>query len=288
LYFESSLTTPFHFIMASEVAVNPSNPVPGLTYHNMCSGPEDARTCDIERGVDHMVLYGVRYYVSYNVDAAAAAEASPRLEMVAESPPFTIFELADTPSMVVAATHQPAVYAAPDGGISGKVLGLVGAGSNGPTFGDVALEWYDTLDFMDRWVVADGPEEWPHIDDLSSLPDEELTTVPPAAVSDVVIDDHSIRFTTAAIGVPHLVKVSYFPNWVAEGAEGPFHAAPSLMVVVPTEENVVLEFRNQVPEWLGMALSAAALIGVAWIVFSRRRRGSDGSPTTPSVSGAPA
>jgi hypothetical protein len=44
LYFESSLTTPFHFILAGEMAVNPSNPVPGLRYHNMCSGPEDDLT----------------------------------------------------------------------------------------------------------------------------------------------------------------------------------------------------------------------------------------------------
>lgn len=288
LYFESSLTTPFHFIMASEVAVNPSNPVPGLTYHNMCSGPEDNRTCDIERGVDHMTLYGVRYFVSYNEEAAAAAEASPRLEFVADSPPFTIFELAEPPQLVVAATHQAAVYAAPDGGVTGKILGLVGAGSNGPTFGDVALDWYDNLDLVDRWVVADGPATWPHINDLSSLPDEALSAVPPDAVSDVVIDDHSIRFSTAAIGVPHMVKVSYFPNWVAEGAEGPFHAAPSLMVVVPTEEDVVLEFRNQAPEWLGMALTAASLVAVAAILITRRRRGSDGSAKAPLESAAPA
>jgi hypothetical protein len=42
-----------------------------------------------------------------------------------------------------------------------------------------------------------------------------------------------------------MVRVSYFPNWVAEGARGPYHAAPSLMVVVPEQEQVVLEFRNQ-------------------------------------------
>lgn len=275
LYFESSLTTPFHFVMASEVAVNPSNPVPGLRYHNMCSGAEDDRTCDIERGVDHMILYGVRYYVSYNPDAAAAAEASPRLAFVAESPPFTIFELAEVPGLVVPATHQPAVYAAPESGVTGKILGMVGAGSSGPTFGDVALDWYDNIDTIDRWVVAEGPEDWPHIDDLAALPDEELTSVAPDSVSDVEIEDHRISFTTAAIGVPHLVKVSYFPNWVAEGAEGPFHAAPSLMVVVPTEENVVLEFRRGPAEWGGWILTALGLIGVATVVTVRRWRRPD-------------
>ena len=259
LYFESSLTTPFHFILAGEMAVNPSNPVPGLTYHNFA----------MERGIEHMRLYGVRYYVSYNQEAADKADTFSELTLVAESPPFRIYELADV-DLVVAASKQPAVYAAPEGGITGKILGLVGAGSEGPTFGDVALEWYDNLDFLDRWVVAEGLDDWPHIDSLSDLPDEPLAST--GDVSDVVIEDHRISFTTEAVGVPHLVKVSYFPNWKAEGAEGPFHAAPSLMVVVPTEENVVLEFRNGPAEWVGSVLTLGALIGLVVIFGIRRRR----------------
>ncbi|HUG32462.1 MAG TPA: hypothetical protein VMM14_06175, partial [Acidimicrobiia bacterium] len=53
LYFESSLTTPFHFINHSEMSYQPSNPVPGLRYH----------TFEMERGLEHMDLYGVSYYV---------------------------------------------------------------------------------------------------------------------------------------------------------------------------------------------------------------------------------
>lgn len=287
LYFESSLTTPFHFILAGEMAVNPSNPVPGLRYHNMCSGPEDDLRCDIDRGIQHMELYGVRYYVSYNPEAAAAAAADPRLEQVAESPPFTVFELAD-PELVVAASYQPAVYAAPDGGIADKVLGLVGAGSREPTFNDLALEWYDDLELLDRWVVADGPESWPRIEDLRELPTEPVVGVPDDAVSDLVIEDHRISFRTTAVGVPHLVKVSYFPNWVAEGAQGPFHATPSLMVVVPDQEQVVIEFRNRGPELIGIGLTVLGLGGLVAGLVSRRRRGSAGSPTARAGSSEPA
>lgn len=280
LYFESSLTTPFHFILAGEVAVNPSNPVPGLTYHNMCSGPEEDLDCDIRRGVEHMELYGVRYYVAYNPEAAAAAEAHPDLEFVAEAAPFRIYDLGP-PELVVPATHQPAVYAAPDGGVSDKVLGLVGAGSSGPTFNDVAFEWYDDLDLIDRWVTAAGPDSWPRIESIEELPDHALSGVSADAVSDVIVEDHRISFRTSAVGVPHLVKVSYFPNWEAEGAEGPFHAAPSLMVVVPTDQEVVLEFSRQLPEWIGLALTAVGVVGLAGVVVSRWRREPGGSSTAP-------
>lgn len=287
LYFESSLTTPFHFILAGEMAVNPSNPVPGLRYHNMCSGPEDDLRCDVDRGIRHMELYGVRYYVSYNPEAAAAAGADPRLEQVAESPPFTVFELAD-PELVVAASYQPAVYAAPDGGIADKVLGMVGAGSREPTFDDLALEWYDDLELSDRWAVAEGPESWPRIEDLGELPSEPLPGVPDDPVSDVVIEDHRISFRTAAVGVPHLVKVSYFPNWVAEGAQGPYHATPSLMVVVPDQEEVVIEFRNRGPELAGIGLTVLGLAGLVAALVSRRRRVAGGSPTARAGSSGPA
>jgi hypothetical protein len=98
--------------------------------------------------------------------------------------------------------------------------------------------------------------------------------VPADAVSNVVIEDHKISFHTTAVGVPHLVKVSYFPNWVAEGADGPWRAAPSLMVVVPTSEDVIIEFKDTWAETGGLILSVvgiALLIGISVAGFRRRK-----------------
>ncbi|HZJ48196.1 MAG TPA: hypothetical protein VFD97_04060, partial [Acidimicrobiia bacterium] len=80
-----------------------------------------------------------------------------------------------------------------------------------------------------------------------------------------------ISFTTTAVGVPHLVKESYFPNWKAVGADGPYRAAPSLMVVVPTSEHVVLEFNNTSAENLGMAITIIAIAGLAAYSYRRRK-----------------
>jgi uncharacterized membrane protein len=98
-------------------------------------------------------------------------------------------------------------------------------------------------------------------------------------VTDVEIDDHRISFRTTAVGVPHLVKVSYFPNWQSAGAEGPYRAAPSLMVVVPTEEQVTLEFRNTAAENIGMALTVLTIGGlIAYAVFRRRADRPEAAP----------
>ncbi len=45
------------------------------------------------------------------------------------------------------------------------------------------------------------------------------------------------------------------------------------MVVVPTHEGVVIEFRNTWAETSGMALSAVSILSlIGWAIWSRRRR----------------
>jgi hypothetical protein len=273
LYFESSLTTPFHFINHSEMSYQPSNPIPGLRYH----------TFDMERGLSHMDVYGVEYYVSFTEEAAEKARGIDGFTEIAspDPGPFHIFGLPDT-DLVVAATHEPAVYEVPDRGIFASIVGSGSVtGSEGqtlPSFDEMALDWYEDVDNMDRWVVADGPAKWPRIESIGERPDVQVS-VPVDAVSDIQVEDHRISFSTEAVGVPHLVKVSYFPNWTAAGAEGPWRAAPSLMVVVPTNEEVTLEFQDTWAESGGKILTlggVGSLIIVGGIIFWRRRVSSPG------------
>lgn len=242
LYFESSLTTPFHFLTAATVSRNPSNPIPGLTYH----------TFDFDRGVSQLDLYGVRYYVSFTEEATAEATSHPGMALVAESPPFSVFELPDSPLVEVAAA-LPVVYERGEGSVA---------------YDELAFEWYDDPGLFDRLVAVRGPEGWPRISSLDELP---VTFVPQpgGTVSDIVVDGGTISFTTDAVGVPHLIKVSYFPNWTTDDADGPYRVTPSLMVVTPTTNRVTLEFENTWAENVGMALS---LVGIALIPILRRRR----------------
>ena len=243
LFFESSLTTPFHFLNASEVSDRPSNPVRGLEYNGF----------DMERGITHLGLYDVAYYVSFTERGADAARAAGLNEM-AVAPPWTIFALPDS-DLVDVASFEPTVW------------------GGGGDFLEPALEWYDDVANLDRWLVETGPAEWSTV---VAVEDRLAVHEPYQAkgvVSDVVLEDHRISFTTTAGGVPHLVKVSYFPNWQADGADGPYRAAPSLMVVVPTQENVVLEFRNTAAENIGTAVTVFALVAlVAYAYLLRRQR----------------
>jgi len=69
-----------------------------------------------------------------------------------------------------------------------------------------------------------------------------------------------IRFTTNRVGWPHLVKVSYFPNWRVKGANGVYPVSPHLMLVVPRENEVVLTYGRSGWEVCGFLVTAG------WIV----------------------
>ncbi|MGZ5383024.1 MAG: hypothetical protein ACXWH0_03425, partial [Acidimicrobiia bacterium] len=242
---------PFHFLNQAEMSVAPSRPVPGLNYH----------TFDFDRGLEHLALYDVRYYVTYTEEARQAADLRTDLEKVGDSPPFSIYELPAS-SAVDIATSVPAVF-------------------EGESFDQAALDWYDRTGELDKWLVEEGPDEWPRVfSDLDGLGTQSITAE--GAVSDVVVENDKISFRTTAIGVPHLIKVSYFPNWKAEGADGPYRAAPALMVVVPTEANVTLEFRSTWAEQVGTALTIGGLLFLVSGGFLVWRKSRDKRPATAS------
>ena len=77
-----------------------------------------------------------------------------------------------------------------------------------------------------------------------------------------------LSFRVDRVGVPVLVKVSYFPNWEVDGAEGPFRVAPNLMVVVPTDNEVRLHYGRSGSELFFYVLT---LVGIGLLVFFRLR-----------------
>jgi hypothetical protein len=87
--------------------------------------------------------------------------------------------------------------------------------------------------------------------------------------------DSSISFRVSRLGTPVLVKVSYFPNWHASGADGPWRATPNLMVVVPTSHDVTLTYARSAADNLGQLLTVVglvALVGLLVVPAVRRRR----------------
>ena len=239
LYFESATSTPFHFLIQSELSTGPSRAQRNLPY----------RSFDLEAGIDHLQQFGVPYYAAFSPSAVAEARNHPDLTEEATSGPWTVFRVAQAEA-VAALVAEPAVF---DGvGHSGWLEPAVDVFQEGTT------AVVRTLGGLDGWQRV-APGEHP-----------EVRTLPEVQVTGIISSVDQVSFTVDRIGVPVLVRTSFFPNWEADGAIGPWRATPNLMVVVPTSEEVTLRYGRTPVDVAAILLTAVGLVALG--VLARRPR----------------
>jgi hypothetical protein len=240
LFFEASATTPFHFLIQSELSAAPSSAQRDLPY----------RGFDIDRGVADLQLMGVRYYLATSIQATTAARGHPDLTELATSGPWVIFEVADS-DVVEPVEHLPAVL---DGVDHGQLEWVCRNEDESGRCAGPAVAWFQGDD-RSVLLASDGPEEWERVDVDAPRPARRSAST--AQVRDVQVGRDEISFGVDRTGVPVLVKASYFPNWRVSGAEGPYRVAPNLMVVVPTSAEVQLTYGREPVEWVSYLMTLA-------------------------------
>lgn len=243
LYFESSGTTPFHFLNAAETSKAPSNPV-----RNTPERPMPYSSFDLDKGVRHLQMMGVKYYLAFSPTAIEAADRHPDLTLVAESAPWKVYEVAGS-DLVAPLANEPAV--------------LNGMSNVNPAWQKDAVLWYTDPDALDVFLAPDGPDEWQRVD-RGEAP--ERRPLPQTKVTNIHEGDLKISFDVDRTGEPILVKTSYFPNWKVSGAKGVYRVTPNLMVVIPTADHVELTYGYTSVDYLGFGLTGIALLGLVLLV----------------------
>ncbi len=256
LYFESSGTTPFHFLNASETSEAPSNPVRDLPDR-----PMQYPGFDLDKGVRHLQLMGTKYYMAFSPKAIEAADRHPDLTEVAESPPWKVYEVAGA-ELVEPLQNEPAV--------------LEGMSETNPAWQRDAVAWYTDPSALDVFLAPNGPKSWQRVE-RGQVP--ERRPVPKTKVSNIVEGDLAISFDVDRVGQPILVKTSYFPNWKVSGADRIYHVTPNLMVVIPTDEHVRLSYGYTPVDQLGYGLTGVALLGLLYLAMRGRTRFPEPPPT---------
>jgi hypothetical protein len=252
LYFESSPTTPYHFLDQSELSAAPSDAQAGLPYGFL----------DVDEGVQHLQMLGVKYFFAFSPTVIAQANADPQLKLVATTKAWPApgatwrFYLVKNSPMVEGLQELPNVVA----NVSGRVSWL-----------DANVEWWLNSNLWPSFIAASGPSTWPRASSVTSMTHIAL---PPVTVSDIDVGTQSISFHVNRVGVPVVVKISYFPRWHAIGATGPYRASPNLMIVVPTSKNVSLFYGSTPANVWGDRISQLTALGglVTIAVVVRRRR----------------
>ncbi len=307
VYFESSATMAWHWMTSALVTTPLTNNADGSKKYSGPSNPQrdlPYPTYDLVRGVEKMKASGVRYYLSITDASRAAAEGMPdKFRKVAEvgkctpvgvAPPpdsdakscFTFFEVNGS-QLVSSLTEEPQVVTGIDQDQYGGWL-------------DLQIEWYTNPTPYPATIAWRGPKEWnrfsakvdkpkvsPGKDAAGKdLPAQAIRTfgagvttksiaarkpITPVNVSNISLNNTDLRFTVDRVGVPVLVKVSYFPNWTASGAKGPYRVMPNFMVVIPTEKNVHLHYGYSGADKLGYLASFAGVGMLGLLHWTRRR-----------------
>jgi hypothetical protein len=253
LLIESSLNAPFHFINQAETSQTQTQAVPGIDYPSF----------DFPTGLAHLRLFGVRYYVAYDacqnpqqqwvpcaavkmLDQEMQAAAAAGLPVVKRSGRFTIYKVGSG-DLVQVPKYRPVLV----DGADWRATAL--AWYRNPDWLQTPLAFASSRDPAARSAFArSGPLP------LTSLPREPLAR-PGELPATTNRTGDQISFTTDRIGEPHIVKVSWFPNWHVEGAKGPWMLSPGLMVVVPTQAQVRLTYGDTPVDLAGKALTVGGL-----------------------------
>jgi hypothetical protein len=298
LYFESSATTPYHFMNAALLSKAPSNPQRNLPYEGL----------NVEKGVQRLQQFGIRYYMAFSKAATDQANALPDLLTPVANAPYTrtcsqdennggacpttwTIYLVKGSENVAPLPFEPAV-----------VTGIGQAQQEGwLDFGTVVFR--DTLSYPVPYA-AGGPAEWQRVPvNVADRPEgtgtygEGVTIgatqqrpLPKVSITDIEKRRDGVSFKVDRVGVPVAVRTSYFPNFTVKGGKGPWRLAPNTMVVVPTSTQVDVVWRTTPIDRFGQVVSLAGAAGciVLWRRDRRRRLVPAPAPVGPDVPAAPA
>jgi hypothetical protein len=129
-----------------------------------------------------------------------------------------------------------------------------------------AVPWFSDADALDRPLTDDGPASWTRAPARRALAVAKRP-LPDVDVTNIRTTESSVEFDVSRTGVPVVVKTSWYPNWRAEGAEGPWRATPNFMVVVPTSKHVELTFTTATVDRVGRVLTVVGLVGLGGLVW---------------------
>jgi hypothetical protein len=128
------------------------------------------------------------------------------------------------------------------------------------------VPWFADATALDRPITDDGPASWTRAP-AATARSVGKQALPNVDVSNIHTTESSIQFDVSRTGVPVMVKTSWYPNWKAEGADGPWRATPNFMVVVPTSKHVKLTFTTATVDWVGRALTVVGIVGLGGLVW---------------------
>ena len=243
LYMQSTISAPFVFYIQSEISKVTSCPFPQWPCTRL----------NTTLAAAHLKMFNVQHIISRTEETKEALAEDENYELLEIINPFYVYELKHNKGNYVEIPKYEPIAFETEQWKEVSFLWFIN-----PDNIDVPLVYMQNSDDISKF------SEIRHGFDLENLPKKTLD-------SDCEIEEemsHSeIKFRTACPGAPHLIKISYFPNWKVEGAKKIFLASPSFMLVYPENNDVRIYFGRTLIDFFGLFLT---IIGLGIVILEKK------------------
>jgi hypothetical protein len=253
LYMQSSISSPFVFYIQSAVSKICSGPFPQYKYTGL----------NLLAAVPLLEKFNVTHYIVKSDQAKNQAKAVPQLKLEKQFGLYQIYRLrSNTGNYVEPVDYEPVLFMTNNWKMDffnwfrfGRQL-------------DVPLVYVQKPDKADQSRFKIKASELCDI--------QQVLIKKPKAVVLEKKGNEEIEFTTNLVGHPHLIKISYHPNWQVTGADKIYLVAPSFMLVYPNQAKVHLRFEKSKYNHFGEALSLlgltfVAISGIIFLINARKK-----------------
>ncbi|MEM5815320.1 MAG: 6-pyruvoyl-tetrahydropterin synthase-related protein, partial [Candidatus Aenigmatarchaeota archaeon] len=228
LLVESAISAPYHFWMQAELSNKPSCPI---SYVG-CAPITPA-------GIKHLELFNIKYIVAYSGEVKEILDREKKVKFLKDIGEFRVYELIRNDSYVVVPVFKPVRFPF-------------------KYWREYSLKWFKDLDYIEVPLVFSDEINENFVDgyDIEVLPKLSLDV---DCEIEEKIRNEEIIIKTNCTGIPHLIKISYSPNWKVEGAKKIYLASPSFMLVIPEKTEVRIYFGLSLFDYIGMLLTIISL-----------------------------
>jgi hypothetical protein len=246
LYMQSTVSSPFIFYIQSEISKATSCPFPQWPCTNF----------DSQRAAKHLELFNVKHVIAREDETKEALKKDDNYDLKKAIGPYDIYELVpNRDRYVVVPEYEPVLFETDQ-------------------WKEISYLWFMNMDLLEVPIVftpndSELKKEFEIVKTDGRLRDLPKKPVVKECLIEEEVFTEEIRITTNCIGTPHIVKVTYFPNWRVEGADAIYLVSPSFMLVYPELEDVRIYYGRTFIDNLGIILTAFGLI----ILFFERKIG---------------
>lgn len=241
-------------------------------------------TFDFVRATRHLELFNVKHFIARSSMARQALESMTEWRLVAREQEWSLYELM---------THAGRYVFIPP-----RLPHVVET----PRWKECSLEWLYTPQALEQFLLWKMPGTTVARHDLVTLSEAQvlhaltalrrtnsagilaegtaLSMAGTQCITDESVTDDRIRFRTTALGLPHIIKVSWFPNWKVRGAKQVYCISPGFMCVFPEQVEVELYYGTTGSDVVGYLITTLGCCSVVGWVLLRKRKGNRSMPLT--------